>query len=356
MVPSVGAERAEVGAVAILVAQAVRPTLRPDVRASCHSEPRVEHRGDEIERGLEGDEVVASPCGSGARAARVCHLPHRVLLVEQVRIRTSHPLHDDKVPLLKVVHATRAQLCIHLVRDATVLRAITAPPRVPGAVRRGIGRSRALEPAHRAPAVVDVILVIVPVVCLHRHLDGVALVVLPECFLLPIPAPHEHRVGVVGPSLVVRARVELQAWGASDHHRLGERDEEIYFVPLLVAPLVYPQRGLRVRRGGRPGLGDERGGDVEVRIAAEGVYAPRRGGGKAQETHRVDNELLVVELRAVCAQDAGERKRVARAKGMRPDDDHSGVDAPHGPTLARQVADLRHVTILEVLIPAVGRV
>jgi len=35
-----------------------------------------------------------------------------VLLVEQVRIRTSHPLHDDKVPLLKVVHATRAQLGI----------------------------------------------------------------------------------------------------------------------------------------------------------------------------------------------------------------------------------------------------
>mmetsp|Transcript_1452 Transcript_1452/g.4838 ORF Transcript_1452/g.4838 Transcript_1452/m.4838 type:complete len:273 (-) Transcript_1452:819-1637(-) len=147
--PDVRAERAVSFAVLARAAGAVAPALVPDVHAPEHRDARVENLPRQIERRLKRQHVVPA-------RARAADRPDRVLLVKEPRVEARHALYDDQVAGRERVHAADFDDRVCRFRDAAVRRAVAdAAGREPHAVARG--REVSLEPAHRAPAVVNVV-------------------------------------------------------------------------------------------------------------------------------------------------------------------------------------------------------
>ena len=347
-------EHAVVLAVRRLVSDATGAAGRADVRAADDGEPRVklQRSAAQIQRGNEREQVVTA-------GARGTHRPDRVLLVEQVRVRAGDALDDHEVALFKRVHPPGANFGIRRLSHAAVRGAV-------GHGRFGDRVDVALEPPHRAPAVVDVVQILVPRVGLHRVLNRAPLVVLPKRLLLAKSAADEGGVPVHRASLEVVPGVQEQLRGTGHLHSLVEGDEEVNLIALLVRPIALGDQRMRVSGGGRLELGDVRAAHVPFLLT--GGEIARRNDGEVVHVgaHAENLEHLVVKVRSVVAEDAAEGDVIAVSQRVRPDDVHvsaagctlrgaAGVARGHGVRFgaAGEVGRLELVPVLVVLEPSV---
>mmetsp|Transcript_12835 Transcript_12835/g.55072 ORF Transcript_12835/g.55072 Transcript_12835/m.55072 type:complete len:234 (-) Transcript_12835:1552-2253(-) len=221
-VPGVVGEHAKVLAVRRPVPDAGRAAGCADACAADDGESRVKLEGSvaQIQRRNEREQVVPA-------RARGRHGSDRVLLVEQVRVLAGDPLDDDEVAHLERVHPAGPDLRVCRLGHAAVRGAVG---------NRGGGDliGVALEPAHGAAPVVDVVHVLVPRVGLHGVLERASLVVFPKRLLLAKAAADKRGVRVSRASLEVVPGVQLQPRGPRDLHGLVEGDEEVDLIALLV--------------------------------------------------------------------------------------------------------------------------
>mmetsp|Transcript_22276 Transcript_22276/g.72208 ORF Transcript_22276/g.72208 Transcript_22276/m.72208 type:complete len:280 (+) Transcript_22276:1796-2635(+) len=279
-----------------------------------------------------------------------------MLFVEQIAVGASHALDDDEVASLDRMHASRAHLRIGAARDAAVGGAVADAAREGGTVRhRGAVE---LKPRHRAAAVMDRVQILVVRAGIGvERLDRIAFVVLPEALLLAVPAPDKGGVPIRGPRLVVAPEIELEARVVEHHNGLREGDEKINLVVFFVRPVVLPVRRVLDRGSGRADLDDVRGAHVVVRGVKDRVHLLRGRARKIVRRHvAVDGEDLIVEVRAVSAEDRAEVELVASPQGVRSHGGDVRVGAPRGAGRTHQRAHAEHVAVLVVLAPNVWRV